>query len=243
VWGTAFWREFCVIIPEIRFIHRASAWVMKSSLPFGGTRFPDWLVRRWLVAACMLVCAALALNSCASSVRFSSAGGIDYRLLGSTSGGGTSASARTPTTAANKSQPQPQQYTVLQPSSGTLRTDSPLVTAKPDASSLEPTDLTFYGTASYYGDEFHGRKTASGEVFNQNAFTAAHRTLPFGTIVKVTYPETEKSVIVRINDRGPFKADRVIDLSRSAASELGLVRAGTGAVEVVVMQEREHSMQ
>ncbi len=103
--------------------------------------------------------------------------------------------------------------------------------------------MTFYGIASYYGDEFHGRKTASGEVFNQNEFTAAHRTLPFGTIVKVTYPETEKSVIVRINDRGPFKADRVIDLSRSAANELGLVRSGTGAVEVVVMQQREPSAQ
>jgi rare lipoprotein A len=180
----------------------------------------------------------LALTSCASSVRFSSAGGIDYRLLGSTSGGSTPAASRTSSTTVAKSQ-QP----ALQPLSGSLRTDTPLLTARPDASLLEPTDMTFYGIASYYGDEFHGRKTASGEVFNQNEFTAAHRTLPFGTIVKVTYPETEKSVIVRINDRGPFKADRVIDLSRSAANELGLVRSGTGAVEVVVMQQREPSAQ
>jgi rare lipoprotein A len=73
--------------------------------------------------------------------------------------------------------------------------------------------------ASWYGPGFHGKKTASGEIFNQNDMTAAHKTLPFGTIVKVTY--NGKSVKVRINDRGPFIKGRTIDLSKAAAQKIG----------------------
>ena len=78
------------------------------------------------------------------------------------------------------------------------------------------------GLGSWYGNKFHGRKTASGERFDQNKLTAAHTTLPFGSLVEVTNPKTNKSVVVRINDRGPFHPDYVIDLSRGAAQKIGL---------------------
>ena len=83
-------------------------------------------------------------------------------------------------------------------------------------------------TASWYGPGFHGRKTASGERFNQNAMTAAHKTLPFGTKLRVTY--RGQSVVVRINDRGPFIKGRTLDLSKAAAERIGLRRAGHGPV-------------
>ena len=78
------------------------------------------------------------------------------------------------------------------------------------------------GIASWYGGKFHGRKTANGERFNTNAMTAAHKTLPFGTRVRVTNNRNGRSVVVRINDRGPFVRGRVIDLSRASAHALGL---------------------
>jgi rare lipoprotein A len=84
------------------------------------------------------------------------------------------------------------------------------------------------GHASWYGPGFHGRKTASGETFNTNDLTAAHRTLPFGTKVKVVNKKTGKSVVVRINDRGPYAHGRVIDLSKASAQALGI--SGVGSV-------------
>lgn len=89
------------------------------------------------------------------------------------------------------------------------------------------------GGASWYGPGFHGRKTANGETFNQNALTAAHKTLKFGTIVRVTYKG--KSVNVRINDAGPYSGGRVIDLSKAAASKIGLIGAGHGNVTLEVV--------
>jgi rare lipoprotein A len=86
------------------------------------------------------------------------------------------------------------------------------------------------GGASWYGPGFHGKKAASGERFNQNAMTAAHRSLPFGTVVKVTNQKTGKSIKVTINDRGPFHKGRIIDLSKAAAVKLGIQKAGTGKV-------------
>jgi rare lipoprotein A len=88
------------------------------------------------------------------------------------------------------------------------------------------------GLASWYGPRFHGKLTASGEVFNQERLTAAHRTLPWGSRVKVTNLTNGKSVEVRINDRGPFAQGRIIDVSRAAARALGMVRAGITAVEI-----------
>lgn len=97
------------------------------------------------------------------------------------------------------------------------------------------TGHTQEGHASYYSDSFHGRKTANGERFNQSALTAAHKTLPLGTKVRVTRVKTGDSVVVRINDRGPYARGRVIDLSRQAARDLGIVGAGVGKVRIEVL--------
>lgn len=86
------------------------------------------------------------------------------------------------------------------------------------------------GMASYYGAELAGNRTASGERFNPAAMTAAHRTLPMGTMLKVTNMANGKSVIVRINDRGPFVKNRIIDISRGAAEKIAMIRSGTARV-------------
>ncbi|CCH65425.1 Rare lipoprotein A precursor [Richelia intracellularis HM01] len=95
----------------------------------------------------------------------------------------------------------------------------------------------FKGVASFYGYDGSGNKTASGEKFNPEAMTAAHRTLPFGTRVRVTNPHNGRSVIVRINDRGPFIQGRVIDLSYGAARVLGIIRRGIAPVKVQIMDK------
>jgi rare lipoprotein A len=97
------------------------------------------------------------------------------------------------------------------------------------------------GQASWYGSRHHGKRTASGEVFNQEKFTAAHRTLPWGSKVKVTNLANGKSVEVRINDRGPFSKGRIIDLSRAAARSLGMVEQGITTVRIEWFPESEKS--
>lgn len=93
------------------------------------------------------------------------------------------------------------------------------------------------GTASWYGNEHHGRRTASGERFDQNALTAAHRTLPFGTQVLVRNMRNGREVVVRITDRGPARrTGRVIDLSKAAAAELGMVLAGVARVSIEALR-------
>ena len=92
----------------------------------------------------------------------------------------------------------------------------------PTAAVAAPKGKAASGMASWYGPGFHGRRTASGERFNTNALTAAHRTLPFGARVRVVNQRTGRSVVVRINDRGPYLHGRVIDLSRAAAQTIGL---------------------
>lgn len=91
------------------------------------------------------------------------------------------------------------------------------------------------GLASWYGPKFHGRKTASGETFDQFALTAAHRKLPLGTVVMVTNLANGKKVEVEINDRGPHARGRIIDLSRAAAGKLGFLNAGTAQVRIDVI--------
>jgi rare lipoprotein A len=88
------------------------------------------------------------------------------------------------------------------------------------------------GVASYYNDKHHGKKTASGEIYHKAKLTAAHRTLPFGTEVKVTNLTNGKSVTVRINDRGPYAKGRLIDLSKLAAQEIGLMKMGIAKVKL-----------
>lgn len=100
---------------------------------------------------------------------------------------------------------------------------------------LSPLANAQTGVASYYGGFFHGRLTASGVTFNKNAMTAAHRTLPFGTKVRVTAKSTGKSVEVVINDRGPFVGNRVIDLSEGAASRLGIIKRGVDTVNIEII--------
>ena len=91
------------------------------------------------------------------------------------------------------------------------------------------------GEASYYADKFEGRPTASGEIYDHDKMTAAHRSLPFGTKVRVTRLATGRSVVVRINDRGPFKRGRIIDLSKRAARNLRLLQVGVAAVKIEVV--------
>jgi len=102
--------------------------------------------------------------------------------------------------------------------------------------SVEPVrGATQEGVASWYGPGFHGNATSSGEIYDQNDLTAAHRTLPLGTRVEVTHVGTGRSVEVRINDRGPFVDGRIIDLSYAAAEQLGMIGPGTGEVRIEVL--------
>jgi len=92
------------------------------------------------------------------------------------------------------------------------------------------------GYASWYGRDFNGRPTASGEIFDMNAYTAAHRDLPFGTRVRVTNEANGRSVVVRINDRGPWVEGRILDLSYAAAKALGMLEAGVARVRLEVLR-------
>lgn len=110
-----------------------------------------------------------------------------------------------------------------------------------DLASIEPAEQPSAtpiagGVASFYADRFNGQRTASGERFSNADFTAAHRTLPFGSRVRVTNPRNGASVVVRINDRGPFTRGRTIDLSRAAADQVGIVRAGHGEVSLELIE-------
>ena len=98
------------------------------------------------------------------------------------------------------------------------------------------------GTASWYGRDFHGKPTSSGEVYDMYSVTAAHKTLPFNTRVQVTHQENGKSIIVRINDRGPFVGGRVIDLSYGAARKLGIIEQGTAPVTLRVLREKSSAL-
>lgn len=90
--------------------------------------------------------------------------------------------------------------------------------------------------ASYYADKFHGRMTANGEIFDMNAYTAAHKTLPFNTVLRVTNLANGKSVTVRVNDRGPFVKGREIDLSRAAAEKIGMINSGVAEVSIEIIK-------
>lgn len=112
---------------------------------------------------------------------------------------------------------------------------SPRFTASKETASEVPVVMSEEGVASYYAEEFDGRRTSDGEVYDMNKFTAAHRTLPFNTEVRVVNLETGKDLVVRINDRGPFKDNRIIDLSYAAAKALEVVGSGTTRVRLEVV--------
>ncbi|MFW6254274.1 MAG: septal ring lytic transglycosylase RlpA family protein [Chitinivibrionales bacterium] len=116
---------------------------------------------------------------------------------------------------------------------------SPAVQLKPKNPKKLPVGSTtpyVTGTASYYGKKFHGRQTANGEQFNMYEHTAAHRKLPFDTRVRVTNLSNNRTVIVRINDRGPFVGARVIDLSYGAAKQIDMIESGTARVRLEVLK-------
>lgn len=119
----------------------------------------------------------------------------------------------------------------------TPRAESPTKEVQP--SRITPSGkvlLTLEGVVSYYAHDFQGKETSNGETFNMNDLTAAHRTFPFGTKVRVTNLENNKSVIVRVNDRGPFVEGRIMDLSLGAAKELDLIKTGTTRARLEVLQ-------
>ncbi len=107
--------------------------------------------------------------------------------------------------------------------------------AAPAAAVVAATADATTGKAAWYGKKFNGRKTASGQRYNADLLTAASKTLPFGTLVRVTNLKNKKSVVVRINDRGPSQPDRIIDVSRAAAARLGMLRSGVVEVELKVV--------
>lgn len=119
-------------------------------------------------------------------------------------------------------------------SSKSLADAAPIDDKSPDVSDFHQT-----GRASWYGRFFHGRKTANGERYNMHALTAAHKTLPLGSYVRVTNPATSRSVVVRINDRGPFVRGRVIDLSYAAATALDMAHVGTARVTIEGLSPQE----
>lgn len=92
------------------------------------------------------------------------------------------------------------------------------------------------GTASWYGPGFHGRVTANGEIFDKEAMTAAHRTLPFGTLVKVRNLDNGREAVLRINDRGPFARGRILDVSEAGARALGMIESGTARIRIEVLR-------
>jgi rare lipoprotein A len=102
--------------------------------------------------------------------------------------------------------------------------------------------MTQEGIASWYGPHFNGRRTSNGEIYDMDGFTAAHRTLPFGVRARVTNLTNGAQVVVRINDRGPFVPGRIIDLSRGAATLLGMLTAGTAKVRIEVLEEPEQKI-
>jgi rare lipoprotein A len=110
---------------------------------------------------------------------------------------------------------------------------APLARLSPEISSKE-----LEGIASWYGPDFHGRRTANGEIYNMYGMTAAHKTLPFDTMLRVTNLENGRSVVVRVNDRGPYAKGRIIDLSKSAAEKIGMIGPGTARVRLEVLYRR-----
>jgi len=113
---------------------------------------------------------------------------------------------------------------------------APPAIAKPPAPpAITKPVYTETGIASWYGPSFHSRHTSNGEIYDMNSFTAAHRTLPFNSMVRVTNASSGQSVVVRVTDRGPFVAGRVIDLSRAAAKQIDIERPGTARVQLEVL--------
>jgi rare lipoprotein A len=127
------------------------------------------------------------------------------------------------------------QETVASQPESPLKEEIKIEEVQADEAQKEGVKEAVIGIASYYAAKFHGRRTASGEKFSQKVLTAAHLTLPFGTLLKVTNLQNMKSVIVRVNDRGPHVRGRIVDLSRAAAELIGMRHTGTARVELEIL--------
>jgi len=114
--------------------------------------------------------------------------------------------------------------------------ESPKRKTKPSRIATTPRKKVYYGIASFYSDDFHGKLTANGEVFDMYGLTAAHKTMPLNTIIRVTNLDNDKSVILRVNDRGPYVKGRILDCSYGAAVKLGFVNQGTARVKIEVIE-------
>ena len=123
---------------------------------------------------------------------------------------------------------------------GKKRTSASAPRSTPSAAAAKPAKpgTTQVGLASWYGEPYHGRRAANGEIYDMNQLTAAHRTLPFDTLVNVLNLDNQREVQVRINDRGPFVGDRIIDLSRAAAQQISMIGPGTAKVRLKVIGTR-----
>ncbi len=119
--------------------------------------------------------------------------------------------------------------------SGCYLESSPVYRSGGISASGSPAGFQQRGVASYYGQAFHGNLTANGETFDMHALTCAHLTLPFDTVIRVINQDNDREVTVRVNDRGPYVGGRIIDLSRGAAEELGMLEAGIANVLLVVI--------
>ena len=125
------------------------------------------------------------------------------------------------------------------PRSRYYRTGSVVEKNLPPSGEEHKTGKVFNWTASFYGEKFHGRKTANGEIYDMNAMTCAHRELPFNTVLRVTNPDNNLQVSVRVNDRGPFIRGRDIDLSYGAAESIGMIDEGTKVLQIEILQMGE----
>jgi rare lipoprotein A len=135
--------------------------------------------------------------------------------------------------------PPERQPTSATASPETVEKNQPLESSIPSPTEISPSAtplLVETGIASWYGAPYHNRPAANGEIYDMHAMTAAHRTLPLGSLVRVTSLASGQSVTVRITDRGPFIEGRIIDLSQAAAKEIGLLRQGTGEVRIEVLE-------
>jgi len=179
-----------------------------------GIRRSDSVVR---AARCVaVVSACLALANCASSNKFASR--VDPKY-------GVSSSPRV----VAWGDPVPK-------GGGTYRVGKPYIVAGRTYVPEEDVNYRAEGMASWYGDDFHGRQTANGEVFDMGSLTAAHPTLPMPSYARVTNLSNGKSLIVRVNDRGPYVPGRIVDVSYSAAQSLGMIGKGVANVRLDVVQ-------
>lgn len=143
------------------------------------------------------------------------------------------------TTADNNTQLNFDSALASMPAADSKDAKSPSLADAQPIDAADASDFRQTGRASWYGRDFHGRRTANGERFNMNALTAAHRTLPLSSFIRVTNPSNGKWVVVKVNDRGPYKRGRVLDLSYAAAKVIGLVHAGTGRVKIEGLSPQE----